>query len=84
MDPEMNTTIPTDDEHLVLGRSLMDRGFRDLFRQDDRRACKKLGISLTASAIERIHRNLDKLDALDLQGRGAFTTRLNSRERWKQ
>jgi hypothetical protein len=84
MRTQTHDAADTDDECLVLGRILMDQGFRDLFRHDPQRACVQLDVAISAEALERIHLRLTRLDALDLEERGTFTTRLNSFERWKQ
>jgi hypothetical protein len=84
MATETRSAPRTDDEYLVLGRILMDQGFRDLFRHDPQAAYNQLGVSLSPDASDRIRRQLKKMDSLLPKARGAFTTRLNSMERWKQ
>jgi hypothetical protein len=74
----------SDEEHLVLGRALMDQGFRDLFRHDAGQACSRLQVSISSEACARIRQYLDKIDSLDAVARDALSTKLRMLERWKQ
>ena len=84
MNTDLACVTRTDDEYLVLGRVLMDKGFQDLFRHDAQSACERLDVSLSPEAQERIRLTLARMDSLDPAARGVFTTRLNSLERWRQ
>jgi hypothetical protein len=69
---------------LMLGRMLMDQGFRDLFRHDPLRAGAALGLSLQPATVAHLQRSLAKLEAMDVAARSRFSTHLSSLERWKQ
>jgi hypothetical protein len=73
-----------DDEYLVLGRALMDTGFRDLFLHDPEAASARLEVRLASDAIQRIRRRLDRIEALNGDERARFSSALTSFERWKQ
>ena len=73
-----------DDEHLVLGRSLMDRGFRHLFLHDPERASALLKVPLSAEAVRRIQARLAQIAAMPDSERARFTSAVNALERWKQ
>ncbi len=80
----MLATNPPDEVALVLGRILMDDGFRDLFQHDPLRAGAAIGLALEPATIARIHERLAKLNALDAAARSRFSSKLKSLERWKQ
>jgi hypothetical protein len=72
------------DEHLVLGRILMDRGFKDLFLHDPTRASAMLDVSLGAEGVDLIRQHLGTIEGMDPVHRGRLTSSINTVERWKQ
>jgi hypothetical protein len=83
MEPEGRRSLNTD-EHLVLGRMLMDRGFKDLFLHDPTRASAMLDVSLGSEGIDLIRQHLGTIEGMDPVQRGTLTTSINTVERWKQ
>ena len=81
---ERRTGEPCDEEHLVLGRSLTDPSFRDLFLHDPERAAAMLQIVLSPESVERVRRRLCSIREMSTLERGHFSSKMNSRERWKE
>ena len=81
---EEHDTTRADEVALMLGRILMDHGFRDLFEHDPMRAGVTVGLTLEAATITRIHKRLAKLNSMEPSARSLFSSELNALERWKQ
>jgi hypothetical protein len=67
--------------NLILGRILMDEGFKNLFQHDPVRAGAAIGLKLEPTTIARVHDLLARMDAMDATARILFSSRLSSLER---
>lgn len=72
------------DVNLMLGRILMDEGFKNLFRHDPVRAGAAIGLAPEPMTIMRIHELLARMDAMGPAARSRFSSRLLSLERSTQ
>lgn len=91
----MNTTeslaVPADvgpvdmaAEHLVLGRVFVDEGYRELFRESPAEVARRLDVTLTEAAIERINHCLSRLSSEPSSDGVVRQPRISDLDRWKQ
>ena len=71
-------------EHLVLGRVFVDAGYRELFRESPAEVARRLDVTLTDAAIERINDCLSRLSGEPASDGAVRQPRISDLDRWKQ
>ena len=72
-----------DNEHFMLGRILMDTGFRDLFLHDPDSAAAALDLRLSPDSVQRLRRQLQAISDMDPTTKATLSSMLSSLDRWK-